>query len=398
MQFISDREEIIYRSPWPQDLYCYTPSLANGFNGRLLLSFDIAGPGLKKFPGPKTDIGDFGSNQLHIYFSDDRGRNWQPSATLAMLHARIFKAGKALYVIGHSGRLIISRSDDNGETWSRPTVLNEGPLNWHQSACSMDYRHGKVYLSMEHMPFKDRWGSAGDPILMAAREEDDLCRPASWTFSNKAEFLALTPRSTDICGANPSCWLESNVVRIYDPNHRLYDPEDRSVLLFLRLRSMLDNYAAVLKGYEAPDGSLSLDTVKQPDGTPLLYVPFPGGGMKFQIAYDEQDKLYWLIATQTAWHGMNKHATFSRERRRLELYYSQNLFDWGSAGMVAIGPAEHASRHYASLLIVDEDMLVLSRSGDLDAKSRHDTNLITLHRIPNFRRLAPPPCNPTDKR
>ncbi|NMA45133.1 MAG: hypothetical protein GX945_01075, partial [Lentisphaerae bacterium] len=51
-----------------------------------------------------------------------------------------------------------------------------------------------------------------------------------------------------------------------------------------------------------------------------------------------------------------------------------------------------------SLLIVDEDMLVLSRSGDLDAKSRHDTNLITLHRIPNFRRLAPPPFNPTDKR
>jgi hypothetical protein len=396
MQLISNCEEIIYRSPWPQELYCYTPSLAEGFDGRLLLSFDLAGPALKKLPGPKSDIGDYGSNQLHIYLSDDRGHSWRPAATLAMLHARIFKAGKALYVIGHSGRLLIARSDDNGQSWSQPCVLEDGPFNWHQSAGSIDYRHGKVYISMEHSPSKKHW-AGGDPILMAAREEDDLCQLASWTFSNKAEFLALTPRSKDVCGVNPSCWLESNVVRIYDQNHRLYDPEDRSVLLFLRLNSQLDDYAALLKGHECADGSLRLDSVKQSDGTPLLYVPFPGGGMKFQLSYDPQDKLYWLIATQSAYNGMSKKSVPFRERRRLELFYSQNLFNWGSAGMVALGPAEHASRHYASLLIVDEDMLVLSRSGDLEAKNCHDTNLITLHRVPNFRRLAPPPFDPTAK-
>lgn len=397
MRLISESEDIIYRSPWPQDLYCYTPSLAHGFNNRLLLSFDVAGPGLKKLLGPKSDIGDYGSNQLHILLSDDHGHTWRPAALLPMLHARIFKAGPALYVIGHSGRLLIARSDDNGETWSAPVVLNDGPLHWHQSAGSIDYRHGKVYVSMEHSPSITHW-AGGDPILMAARETDDLCQLDSWTFSNKAEFLSLTPRSKDSCGVNPSCWLESNVVRIYDDQHLLYDPEDRTVLLFLRLNSLLDNYAAVLKGREAADGTLTLDTVKLPDGTPLLYVPFPGGGMKFQLTYDPQDKLYWLIATQSAYNGMNKKPTNFRERRRLELFYSQNLFDWGSAGMVAIGPAEHASRHYASLLIVGNDLLVLSRSGDLEAKNSHDTNLITLHRIPDFRHLAPEPYQPLARR
>jgi hypothetical protein len=35
-----------------------------------------------------------------------------------------------------------------------------------------------------------------------------------------------------------------------------------------------------------------------------------------------------------------------------------------------------------------DDLLVLSRSGDERAKNAHDGNLITLHRIENFRDLV----------
>ena len=39
-------------------------------------------------------------------------------------------------------------------------------------------------------------------------------------------------------------------------------------------------------------------------------------------------------------------------------------------------------------MVVDgADLLILSRSGDDRAKSAHDGNLITLHRIPGFRGL-----------
>jgi len=64
------------------------------------------------------------------------------------------------------------------------------------------------------------------------------------------------------------------------------------------------------------------------------------------------------------------------------------MIDWCFAGLVATGPVEKASRHYASMAIDGEDLVVLSRSGDEQAKSPHDGNLITFHRIKNFRKLV----------
>jgi hypothetical protein len=56
--------------------------------------------------------------------------------------------------------------------------------------------------------------------------------------------------------------------------------------------------------------------------------------------------------------------------------------------LVAVGDAPGQSRHYASLAVSGEDLLVLSRSGDAGARNAHDCNLITLHRVRRFRDLA----------
>jgi hypothetical protein len=78
----------------------------------------------------------------------------------------------------------------------------------------------------------------------------------------------------------------------------------------------------------------------------------------------------------------------NNERRRLQLHFSKNMIDWCFAGLVAVGPAEHASRHYASMAIDGDDSVILSRSGDQRAKSAHDGNLITFHRVEDFRELV----------
>ena len=76
------------------------------------------------------------------------------------------------------------------------------------------------------------------------------------------------------------------------------------------------------------------------------------------------------------------------ERHRLALYFSRNCFDWCFAGIAALTDDENAARSYASMAIQGEDLLILSRSGDDHAKDNHDTNLITLHRVENFRELV----------
>ena len=356
-------ETLLYRSPDPHNLYCYSPWLAEGFDGRLLASFDIAGPGLAAVPGPKSSRGDYGSNQCEIFVSDDRGKNWRHTGRLPMLHARVFKAGDSLWTLGHSGRMLISRSRDNGETWNEPAVLDSEYL-WHQAPCAVDIHNGKIFLTMEHAPLGDKGWAGGDPVLMAAKLDADLSRRESWRFSNCLRFAEDLPHGPNPFGFTPGCWLESNVVRITDPHHLLYDPDGRSVLIFSRceLGRRSANVAAVVRGVEHDDGSLSLELLRTEDGEPLLYVPFPGGYMKFHLLRDPVESLWWLIASRAETGEFlprlknGSVPELSMERQRLELFWSRNLFDWCSAGLIASGRTETCSYHYASLLI-DGDRL-----------------------------------------
>lgn len=386
MRLIAD-EKVFYYSPDPQNLYCYSPWLDRGFNNRLIASFDIAGAALKNEDGPKSEKGDYGSNQMRIFVSDDMGNSWRETGRLPMLHARVFAAGKCLYALGHGGKLLISQSRDNGETWSEPAVLNSDMV-WHQSACGYEKIDGKIWITMERTPYTDHW-QGGDPVLMCADENCDLTRVENWKFSNLLKFEDIAPRYAAQApgGAQGFAYLESNVVLQRDKTNEFYG----RFLIFLRSnRCLFPDTAHIIAGGERQDGSIFLEPVSDK----LFYIPFPGGEMKFQIIYDDKSSLYWLIASHSTYttftrdDSLNAEVRHFGERNRLELFYSRNCFDWSSAGVVACGKNYLESRHYASLLPVGDDLLVLSRSGDSKAKNCHDTNMITLHKVENFRDLV----------
>lgn len=77
-----------------------------------------------------------------------------------------------------------------------------------------------------------------------------------------------------------------------------------------------------------------------------------------------------------------------QERRRLALSFSPDLQTWTLAGLVAIGPADNAARHYATMMISGPDIFILSRSGDINARNPHDGNIATFHRVKDFRKLV----------
>lgn len=390
--FIAD-EKIFFHSPDSKGLYCYTPWLDNGFNGRIFASFDISGDALPKEEGPKSDFGDHHGNQLRIFASDNNGQSWTEKVRLPMLHSRVFTAGDAVYALGHSRRLCIAKSLDNGETWSNIFVLND-TARWHQSACNYERHNGRIYITMEHEPTPGKW-AGGDPIVMSANENDDLTLIESWTFSNKMQFKEAVKLTPPPGGKAPYCWLESNVIFQRDKNNLFYDDTFKNMLVFLRVNSgCFPDQAMLLRCTERDDKKLELAPVKDNNGDTILYTYLPGAFMKFQIIWDAKSSLYWLIATRsrqttfTKMENMPSYVQHFNERCRLELYYSRNLFDWCSAGLVAQGNTEVESRHYASLLPVGDDLLILSRSGDSNTKNSHETNMITLHKVPNFRSLA----------
>ena len=403
----------LYESPDPARIFAYSPGLARLPSGRLVATMDQGGPGVIDLPGPKGLRGE-GKNawQGRIWTSDDGGQQWEARALFPFMHARPLVAGDAVYVLGHDADLCVMRSDDGGATWSDPVFLSEGQ-HWHQSACNVHYRGAFVYLVMERRTRFEHPGwpvSELAPVLMRARVDSDLTLRDSWSYASELSFyevgkspeLSMVPLwetgPTDRAGRrpmHPPGWLETNVVEFVDPGHVWHDPERRSLHLWMRAHTGGTNLACIAKVVEDEQGQMRTQLEHTPAGGQVLYVPCPGGHMRFHILWDALGERYWLLSS-VATDSMRcpddlppeRYNLPNNERHILGLYFSRNCLDWCAAGIVARGQTPQQARHYASMLIDGGDLLVLSRSGDERAKSAHDGNLITLHRVRDFRRLA----------
>ncbi len=421
---LADDHVTVFESPDPQRVFAYSPGLARLSGGRLVATLDLGGEGVadlsgRRFRHPRTGA----AWQGRVYTSDDGGQSWSFRRDFPFMHARPFAAGDALYVLGHAGDLMIMRSDDSGATWSEPARLTEAQ-SWHQAPCNVHYAHGNVYLVMERRTAFEIGGwPVGEmaPVLMRGGVDRDLTRREQWSFASELSFREVMPKADSACQClgvpfysapyptgqsvtpgrymAPVGWLETNVTQIVDPDHLWHDPTGRTFHLWMRTHTGGTGLAAVARVVERGEtpGAGPMETMLQPapSGKTMLYVPMPGGQMKFHLLYDEPTKLYWLLSTQ-ATDSMTRPERLpddrfnlpNNERRRLQLHFSKNLIDWRFAALVAVGPAEVASRHYASMVVDGEDLAILSRSGDERARNAHDGNLITFHRLKQFRKLV----------
>lgn len=410
---LADDYVSIVESPDPSSIFCFSPGITVTETGRLIVTMDFGGPGVADYYGiePKQDIYAFTGR---IFVSDDKGKSWKQTGEFPYYHARPFKAGGILYILGQNIELFIIKSEDDGETWSEPIMLAEG--KWHQAPCNVHYDRGNVYLVMEKSRIKiDGWGPAGSaPVLMKAAEGDDLTKAESWTFASEMAFTEAvsqeeldyfgvpfykTPdrkaiKLTPDRGCSPIGWLETNVVQFKDENHYWYDPSGRTFHLLARANTHGTGYAVVVKVVENDDGTMTTMLETVPSGEKILFTPMPGGQMKFHILYDQITKLYWLLSSQatdsmTRYDKLpeNRYGLPNNERHRLQLHFSKNCIDWCFAGLVAAGATQKQSRHYASMVIDGEDLHIASRSGDENAKSAHNGNMITFHTIKDFREL-----------
>lgn len=414
MQFLANDFVKVYESPDPQSTYAYTPGICVLPGGRLVITMDVG----------QNVSGSIINDHGYVYISDDHGQTWRQVCSFPFRHARPFTAGKSVYVLGHLNGLRIIRSDDGGETWSEYSQLNERkPFPSLKSACNVWYRGDYLYLVIDDpivKPDDPRYAvpvwevNFSTPMLMRANVHDDLLKRESWTFAEELRFCdAVKEKELNYHGIPflknwnevdhweegkfvdyPMGWLETNVVQITDPKHYWYDPSGHTFHLFMRAHTSGTGYCCIAKAVEQPDGRITTELIKAPSGRDWVFLPMPGGQMRFHMLYDEQTKLYWLLSTQ-ATDSMTRMELLSAERyntpcderQRMQLSFSKNCVDWCFAGIVAAGKTEKQSRHYASMAFDGDDIVIASRSGDENSATAHDTNLITFHRVKNFRSL-----------
>lgn len=406
---------VVARSPDPQDMPLYSPSILRLDSGRLVAAYTQHDK-RKNVKHQREEI---------FLTSDDGGKTWQERGRAEHLQGRVFRAGNSLYYVATGRGMAIYRSKDEGTSWSGPSYLTDRAYSWHQTPANVWHTKGNVYLAYERAGDRAKdlnaWGPAEKAlVLLRAREDDDLTKPDAWTFSDELVFAdvvdgvrennpdinyfgipffatnypnraPLAPRRS----MSPIGWVEPNVVQITDPAHYWFDPAGNTFHILARAHTGGTNLAALTKVVEQPDGSMKMSLETVPSGKEMLFVPVPGGHMRFHIVYDAKTRLYWLLGSQ-ATDSMTRIELLpqerfdlpNNERHRMVLHFSKNLVDWTFAGLVAITDSPKEARHYASMDIDGDDLVILSRSGDAEAKSAHETNIITFHRVKDFRDLV----------
>lgn len=412
---LAEDYSVILKSPSPADIFCYSPSLLKLPNGRLLAGCDIGGEGVPESPAsfkrrPTRERRNIGK----LLVSDDGGKTWQEKHEMPLMFPRPFLAGNTIYVMGAARDLGILKSEDNGETWSDVVWFSEGEL-WHQAPTSIIYKGDFVYLVWEKMVNEKKFWPIGAiaPILMRANVHDDLLKKENWTYASELVYeqefkeedfdnygVGFYPRvKGGYHAGSPLGWLETNVVQLHKEDDWLTDPSGKTFHLFARTWSGGPAWmGALLKVVENDDGTMTTMFETTPSGKRLVFIPIPGGGWsKFHIRYDEPTKTYWLLTNDfpNSMVNLNQKGDDERNgygRNRLVLYYSYNCFDWLFAGVVATGQTPQQSRSYAYMEPDGEDLLIASRSGDERVFNGHETNVITFHRVKNFRDLIDPDC------
>ncbi|MCL5744169.1 MAG: glycoside hydrolase [Acidobacteria bacterium] len=148
-QVVADPYIRVVRSPndWRAAPWIGSPSIVRTASGRLLVCHDLFGKDESMM------------NTAYMLASDDNGNTWKPVARLhPMFWPSLFRCASGLYVIGtdaryHAGsnHAVISRSGDDGRTWTPPVRLTEG-LAVHTGNVGVLVSSGRVTRAFEIVP------------------------------------------------------------------------------------------------------------------------------------------------------------------------------------------------------------------------------------------------------
>lgn len=317
--------------------YLCSPSLARLPTGVLLASMDL-------------HAGNRPQNLTLLCRSDDGGWSWRYVAELfPCFWGTLFWHRDALYMLGVSneyGDLLIGRSDDEGTTWSAPTVLFRGSCcthekGLHRAPMPVIPVAGRLWTEVDYGAWESGCFANG---LISIDEEDDLLCAENWRCTG---FLRHDPAWR---GARPVAGaIEGNAV----------EAPDGSLAVLLRYS---DNQALLLRGDpDKPEAALRFDR----------FVEFPMAHSKFEVRRHPNGS-YYAVGNRLPMRNV------------LALYASEDLLHWEKRADLldyAHLPAEEVAFQYPSFCFDGGDLLVLSRTAFGGADSYHNNNYQTFHRV-----------------
>lgn len=327
---------------------------------------------------------------VSLFVSSDRGRSWKVLSqnNLAVNgianYCNIFVHDGALYMMGvgpSRQNVVITRSDDNGRTWTNPQDETNGILmrgSFHSSSVPVVVSGGRIWRAMETYD-----NDVKTAFVMSAPADADLLQASSWTATNSIQGTApANDEDWQFNGARISELIEGNVVAT--PDGKLYN--------ILRASSRYTSQAAGM--------ATVVNENKLEISIPYNLISFPGGGKKFTIRYDDRSRRYWTITNPSSRNvaGMSHNGIYASGitddlvRNRLVLCYSTDLATWIQYKEIVSDPDPffHGFQ-YVDWMFDGEDIVAVCRMACPESRGlpvrQHDANFMTFFRIENFRTL-----------
>ncbi len=343
--------------------YLHPDDRAYEFSGRCLCS-----PSLPKLPSgtllASMDVfaANYPQNLTLLYSSDDDGKTWRYRTELfPCFWGKLFLADGQLYMLGVSreyGDVLIGRSDDEGRTWTMPTVLFRGSSfsqadGLHRAPMPVCIARGRVMTDVQY----GSWPSGFGDAILSAPVHSDLLDAKNWVSSG---FWYPDDAPESKMDGVPG-GIEGSVGT--GPDGKIYD--------FLR--------------YADGKGLLLLFDPDAPEQKPRFerLVDIPITASKADVLYDAQTHRYFTIASY-------KPDQPETKRNLLSLLCTENLVDWRLVCHLIdyrdADPSKVAFQ-YVDFQFDGDDIIYQSRTAFNGAKSYHDNNYQTFHRLRNFRGL-----------
>jgi hypothetical protein len=342
-----------HQLPPPEKCYLSSPSLVVLPEGGYAASHDLFG----------KQSNDYVSGTTKIYYSGDKGATWTAQSTVKDMHQAGLFYLDALYLFGYTkgrGNIAIRKSTDKGVTWttasdSKTGLLKVGRYGGTPNAAVV--HDGRIWIGTS-------------TTVMSAAVGSDLLDADSWAAGKP---LRQNPRWL---GGTWTFWSEGQVVAA---------PRTGVVLM------------------PKTDGLPCVGLIKAVSPTALSFDPeadfasVPGAEKKFGVKYDPLSRKFFILDNPVlpAHYG---RTTRQLTRTAAAVLSSADLRHWDVEKIFLFTPnlddgTWGEAFQYFNFDFDGGDIVLVSRTslkvGNYRPPRGHDSNLLTFHRIKNFRTLAP---------
>lgn len=367
---------VTYNENNDADTYLGSASVVVTNSGRVIASSDYFGSATN-------------NNTTDIFISDDFGATWSFAQKLTgMFWGKMFEYNDNFYILGTSeqyGAVAISKSTDNGGTWTNPVnVLAKEQGGYHAAPNPFKIKDGFLIGSYSIASdaavefFRDFQG------VLIFGDLTDLTDPTNWSRSNIVPFdFAQTPSYISTENLSATKPLENQVYDGFIEGNVVEKPNGDLIALYRANTSPNSNYAVYL--------DITYDNVNPENstlGSTFNYIEMPGGNVKFNILDDRANSgKYWSVT------NFNRFKHIDNNRIEAHLVSSSDLLIWDIhdkvLGYTATSNWENeiASKGamYSDFAVNDNDLFVTTRLSDENAENQHDTNKSVFTKIENFR-------------